>query len=305
MTDRFTYLDPKAPSIPCGFLSSSSLDKVRQHFSHDTKCEIVVYSLIFQAYNVIYNPISYDNYLQQFPNICFFLFVDISTVLNGHSLEYVGEGVSNTQRSKFNLNSEIVGGQAWQIILLDDLPYTSAAHSMKAIKMSGSQLFPNAKTFVWFDPKYVLKRKVPRFLRDIQGMINDDKSSKGNASGYKSDREHNTTCTKEASVAISEHFFHNVEAGFVGARDRIIHQNLTYKANPFATSEIAEIARQKAVYKQEGLFSRTRGNVGLVVDSAVMVYHNTEESRRYFCAWGNEISMFSRRDQLSEYAVRE
>jgi hypothetical protein len=298
MVDRSNYLNPNAPSVPCGFLSSSDLDKVRQHFANDKNCEVIVYSLIFQAYNIIYNPISDENYLKKYPNICFYLFVDKTTALNGYSLEHISNGESNIKNSKFKLNSEIIGGQAWRIILLEKLPYLSYTHSMKAIKFAGMRLFPNAKTFLWFDPKYVLKRKVPRFVKEITALMHMNSEGSNNSNNSWSSNE--TT-----SVAISEHFFHDVEAGFTGARERIIYQNLTYKVNPFIDSEIQELNHQKTVYAAEGLFNRTRGNVQLVVDSAVMLYHNNEQTRRYFCAWANEISMFSRRDQLSEYAVRE
>jgi len=102
-----------------------------------------------------------------------------------------------------------------------------------------------------------------------------------------------------------EHFFHDLEAGFSGARDRIIYQNLTFKYNPLIIKELNEINYQKHIYQKEGIFKRAKGNVHLAIDSAVMIYKNNKQTQRYFCAWANEVSMFSRRDQLSEYPVRE
>ena len=295
MMDRMNYLNPNATSIPCGFLAPSGLDKVREYFTNDHKCEVVIYSLIFQAYNIIYNPISYHNYLKlkKYSHICFYLFVDKSTVLNGQSLKHISNGGENEKDTKFKLNSQIFGGHAWQVILLEDMPYSSFAHSMKAIKLLGWRLFPNAKMLIWFDPKYVLKRTVTKFVSELTTSMNGTADlGSNNVSGDK-------------SIAISEHFFHDILSGFQGARDRLIRQNLTYKHNVNIVSEIEEISRQKATYEKDGLFSRTKGNNQLVVDSAVMFYRNNEYSQRYFCAWANEVSMFSRRDQLSEYAVRE
>lgn len=283
MADRSNYLDPNATSIPCGFLAPSDLDKVRQHFKHDKQCEVIVYSLIFEAYNIIYNPISYTNYLKHYSTICFYLFVDKSTVLNGYSLEHIGNGQANIKNTKHKLNSEIYGGQAWRIILLESLPFPSLAHSMKAIKFAGPRIFPHAKVLLWFDPKYVLKRKLPRFINHMTTFMN----------------------SSHASVALYEHFLHDLDAGFSGAKERLMHQHLTYKANPHLDSELKELHHQKSVYTQEGLFKRHRGDVNLVIDSAVMFYRNNEETQRYFCAWANEIALFSRRDQLSEYTVRE
>ena len=287
-SDRQIYLNPSAPCVPCGFLVPSDLDKVRNYFSRDHKCEMIVYSLVFQAYNVVFNPVSFKNYLKEYSNICFFLFVDRVTLLNGYSLEYISNGNVNKQNTKFHLESEILGGQAWQVILLENLPYQSPARSMKTIKFSALSLFPNAKMFLWYDPKYVLKRWLPNLVADAISLMNK-----------------NRTDDSIASVALAEHFIHDLESGFGGAKERLVYLNYTYKKNQYIDKELQEIDFQQAIYKKEGLFNRTRGNFDLAIDSAIMIYMNSEETRRYFCAWANEISMFSRRDQLSEFVVRE
>lgn len=292
ISQREVYLDPTSNFLPCGFLAPSDLDKVRAYFDKDEfkkksrgekrKCRTVVYSLVFQAYNIVFNPIFYENYLQFDPSVCFFLFVDKETVLNGRSLSHVSIGASNENIPKHNMKSAIQGGNAWQIILLDLLPHKLASHAMKAVKLSGPQLFPHADILLWYDPKYVLKRRLVRFIAETFA-----------------------TMKPNASIAISENFFHDIESGFAGARQRLIYQNATFKKNPVIATELSDIERQKNFYKREGLFERTRGNKQLVVDSAVMLYQNNPVSQRYFCAWANEVAMFSRRDQLSEYAIRE
>lgn len=314
MADRALYLDPLSASVPCGFLAPSGMDKVREFFTNNTTCDIVVYSLIFKASNIIYNPISHENYLsfKKYSNVCFFLFVDESTVLNGYSLEPVsiGQHNHNDKKTKFKLNSEIYGGHAWQIIMLDKLPYPSFTHSMKAIKLLGWRLFPKAKMFVWFDPKYVLKRKLLKFVNEmidsmVGGGSNTSISTSTSTSSHSDYSLSGFVNRSETSIAIAENFFHEVEAGFQGAHDRMIYQHMNFKPNPDLAAELQQLKHQKAIYAKEKLFDRTRGNNQLVVDTAVMFYRNNDITRRYFCAWANEVSMFSRRDQLSEYAVRE
>mmetsp|Transcript_2704 Transcript_2704/g.4065 ORF Transcript_2704/g.4065 Transcript_2704/m.4065 type:complete len:379 (-) Transcript_2704:66-1202(-) len=280
MQDREeTYLNPNATSIPCGFLAPSDLDRVKEYFSKDHVCKLVVYTVVFGAYGMLYNPISKTNYISEDKSICFFAFIDKETVNNGLALQHVIAGGANPGRNK---KSAITGSNSWQPILISSLPYESPTHSMKAIKLSGPMLFPNAEWLVWYDAKYILYQNPWRLVQFADSKMG-----------------------RRVSVAMTQRFFDPLDQQFRGAQDRLVYLNYTHKFNPRVDSEIQEIRNQKHQYMKEGLFDRNKGRLDLLVDSAIMIIRNDVVARRFYCGWANEVAMFSRRDQLSEYVVEE
>lgn len=277
--DRHLYLNETSKSIPCGFMAPSDLDKVRDFFRKDKICELVIYSVEMQAYDVVYNPIYWHNYLKDRRDICFVLFVDKETLFNGYSLHYISPKSKNpSTKSK---NSALLGG-TWKVILINKMPFASPSHTMKAIKLSGPMLFPNAKWLIWYDAKYILKRNPVNLLSDIRQIL-----------------------PPRTHIAVTRRFYGKLIDQFDSASYRLSFMHQSYKQNKHLQIELNEIEKQKEFYTKEGLFERTKDRDDLQIDSAIMIYKNSDVSKRYFCAWANEVGMFSRRDQLSEYMVRE
>ena len=280
MEDRKIYLDPTSPSIPCGFMAPSDLDRVREYFKNDHVCKIVVYSLIFGAYNYAYNPVASKNYMVNDTSICFFLFVDRETMMNGHGIKSLFPEGQNPYFSP--VRSVIRGGpHSWQLILLENHTHSTLQHSMKAVKLSGPQLFPNAEWIIHVDTKYVI-RVHPRDLVDYA----DKRMGPGSSM---------TTFAK---------FYQSVEMGFKGARHHIMHRHYTYKKNPHIQQQVEEIDHQLATYRTEGLLDvYGKKNVSNMLDAAILIVRNDYRSQRFFCAWQCEVSKFSIRDQLSYHMV--
>jgi hypothetical protein len=281
MEDRNNFLNPNATSIPCGFLARSDLDLVREYFKKDYTCKIVLFSFILGAYNYAYNPISWTHFLKEDQSVCMFLFVDELTLMNGHGILQLAPGHANTRKVH---RSKIKGGEhTWQLILINNLAASKnkgIAHISKAIKLNGLRLFPNAEWVIYIDSKYVVNSN-PRSL--INYII-------------KSGKNH--------SISTYAHFTDSIPAGFNGAIGRIHFQH-TLKENTNLAKETQSIVDQKKMYEKEGLFKvYTEQLYGLQIDSAILIVHNDNRARRFFCSWQNEVSMFSRRDQLSFHNVQ-
>jgi hypothetical protein len=280
MEDRVNYLNPNATSIPCGFMAPSDLDPVKEYFKKDTKCKVVLFSLILGAYNYAYNPISRQDFLKEDDSICFFLFVDEETLMNGHGILQLAPGHKNTRREH---KSKIVGGNStWQIILIKNLASSKnkgTAHISKSIKLSGLQLFPNAEWVIYIDSKYIVNSNPKKLISYIEERTNH-------------------------SITAYSHFMDSVPDGFKGAIGRLHYQNSRVK-NPNLQAEIKAIKDQKSLYEKEGLFKIYPQNLkGIQIDAAMLIVHNDNRARRFFCSWQDEVSMFSRRDQLSFHNVQ-
>lgn len=280
--DRSLYLNSSLSSIPCGFMAPSDLDNVRDYFKKDKVCNIIVYSAEIQAYDVVYNPLASTNYLRHRDDICFILFVDKETLLHTQSLRHIAPG-STDVFSHHHLHKKIVIVNAWQIILINKMPFSSATHSMKTIKLSGPMLFPNAEWLIWYDAKYILQKNPMDLISFIQQNKNPNTST----------------------ITFTRKFYGKLIKQFNAASHRLSYMNHTYKPNKNVDIEILEINQQKEFYAKNGLFERTKDRDDLLVDSAIMIYQNNEAAKRYYCAWSNEVGIFSRRDQLSEFVVRE
>ena len=278
MEDREVYLDPTSRDIPCGFMAPSDLDKVRSYFQKDYKCKIVVYTVIFGAWNYAYNPVSRDNYLIEDDSICFFLFIDEKTIWNGHGVIDLAPGHKNTPPW---LHSAINGTKTWQFILIRDLNFKTRAHSTKIIKLSAPQVFPNADWLLYVDTKYVVANDPRNLIRYFKTQTSDN-----------------------YSLGTFVKFYHSLQQEFRGARARVTFQSYQrFKHNDEV--QVAEIHRQEKLYESEGLFKvYSHENKSCIIDAAVLIIRNDNRAKRYFCAWNNEVGMFSRRDQLAFYMVR-
>ena len=280
MADRENYLNPKATSIPCGFLVPSDLDRVRTYFEKDTKCKIVLFSFILGAYNFAYNPLAKKNFLVKDKEVCLFLFVDEATLMNGHGLEQLAPNHRNRHPE---YRSAIVGGNAtWKIILIKDLAASKThgtAHIAKTIKLNGLRLFPNAEWVIYVDTKYVVRENPRRLVDYIKKKTNH-------------------------SITAYGHFMDDVPSGFEGAVSRLYYLHSRFPNKNF-NAEVKAIRDQYNFYKKEGLFDVYQKNfTGYQIDSAIFAAHNDNRARRFFCAWQNEVSLFSRRDQLSFHRVQ-
>ena len=281
MEDREVYLNPNSTSIPCGFMYPSDLDKVREYFQKDKTCKIIVYSFILGAYNYAYNPISTKNFLKKDKEICFFLFVDEITLMNGHGIYSLAPGQVNDRKRSHQ--SAIVGGNStWQLILIKKFAASKnhgIAHISKLIKLNGLQLFPNAEWVIYVDTKYIINTNPRRLIKYIQQNTNH-------------------------SISAYAHFADPVRHGFRGAIGRLYYQNFTRKDSNLE-KEVQAIKAQYKLYEKEGLFNvYNDSNPTALIDSAIMIAHNDIRARRFFCGWQNEVSMFSRRDQLSFHTVQ-
>lgn len=87
--------------------------------------------------------------------------------------------------------------------------------------------------------------------------------------------------------------------GFYAARHRLIYLHSRHGNVHNISTEVVEIDQQIKVYRKEGLFKHVKGKKEFLIDSAVLVLKNEEFTHRFFCAWMNEVILFSRRDQLS------
>ena len=280
MEDREVYLNPNSTSIPCGFMYPSDLDKVREYFQRDKTCKVVLFSFILGAYNYAYNPISSTNFLKKDKSICFFLFVDEITLMNGHGIWQLAPGQKNRLKQH---KSAIVGGDdTWKIILVKDVAAPKSlgtAHVSKSLKLNGLQLFPNAEWVIYIDTKYVVNSNPTRLIEYVKSKTN-------------------------LSLATYAHFMDSIPEGFKGAVGRLHFQN-KFRKNKNLLAEIKSIKDQQQLYEKEGLFKiYHESKLGLQVDTAMLIAHNDYRARRFFCSWLSEVSMFSRRDQLSFHNVQ-
>jgi hypothetical protein len=142
-------------------------------------------------------------------------------------------------------------------------------------------LFPHAEWVIYVDTKYVVSNN-PRHLID-----------------YVKQQTNNSY-----SVATYARFHGTVRSGFNGAIGRLNYANQSIY-NPRLKNETQSIIDQRDLYIREGLFRVYSNTVyNKQIDSAVLIIRNDNRAKRFFCAWQSEVSMFSRRDQLSFHSVQ-
>ena len=278
--DRVSWMNPNAASIPCGFMHSSDLDKVRTYFEKDRVCKIVLFSVLLGAHGYAYNPLSLRNYLIEDRSVCLFLFIDEETLMNGHGLKQLAPGQQNWRGMHW---SAIVGGEyTWKLILIKNWGSAKrygATLTKTIIKLSGLQLFPNAEWVIYVDTKYVLNGNPKQMTQYVEEKTNH-------------------------SIAAYAHFRDPVRKGFKAALGHLYIHSVS-KKNEKKLREYNAIDNQYQLYEKEGLFEiYNDSNRDALVDSAILIARNDNRARRFFCSWLNEVSLFSKRDQLSFHTVQ-
>jgi hypothetical protein len=271
-SERNIYLNKNSPSIPCGYLIPTELDIIRTYYSQDTVCEIVVVAAIFGGYDSIPNMVDKKKTgYMSYPNICYILFVDIDTL----------KLVEQTLKNVLNKSTP------WKIYVMNTLTYDNPAKTMKSIKLSLHRLFPNAKWILYFDAKYQLLDDPLVFIKTVNELM---------------------SVNNHSFAIFKGRFDGTIENQFIGARKRLIYLHNSKLIHNIKI-ELKELDIQYKLYKDEGYFNIIKDRTDLLIDSAIILYKQHQNSniydmQRFFCAWNNEVLMFSRRDQLS-YAYVE
>jgi hypothetical protein len=244
---------------------SGAVATVTSEEFNPSNCTIMIVRLLFGAYE-LFGPQS-RNY-STLPShhdkkICYLLITDELSLQH----PIIAESILVSQTST-----------PWHVFVMKRLMYPNPAKTMKAIKLSLFRLFPFAKFILYYDLKYRMRGNPLRFLEICHYHM------------------------KEANVshAIYRHFADKpIEDEFIGAQERLQFQH-TQGVVRNISEELSDIARQQKQYTDEGFFDAIRGQKPVLVDSAIIVFKNNEPNlHRFFCAWMNEVILFSRRDQLS------
>jgi hypothetical protein len=258
---RLTPLKPQTEAI-----ATVTGDVVNPH-----NCTIMIVRLLFGAYEV-FGPRA-RKYLRLLPRnrhgetLCYFLITDNLSIQH----PVIAESIlaHNSTSSEYS---------PWNIFVMKNLLYPNPARTMKAIKLSLFRLFPLAKFILYYDLKYHLKGNALRFISICNNLMEQ-------------------TNTSHAIYQISQE--RTLEDEFIGAQERLKFQD-TKGVVRNISEELSDIARQQKQYTDEGFFNAIRGQKNPLVDSAILVFKNNEPNlHRFFCAWMNEVILFSRRDQLS------
>ncbi|CAF1149542.1 unnamed protein product [Rotaria sordida] len=116
--------------IKCGFTVQTTLDRVRNRYAHNYKCQIIVITCITNCYDNL--PIIQDTVP---PNTCFVALLDTKTI--------------DAFKRHFPT------GTQWDFIDLGDTDslFRVPAEVTETVKMLGHRMFPMAKWFVWLDGK--------------------------------------------------------------------------------------------------------------------------------------------------------
>jgi hypothetical protein len=277
--DRHLYLNSTTSSIPCGYMIPTELDIFRyshlrlptgtistlteEEFNPD-KCTIIIVRLLFGAYE-LFGPEA-RNYTRVPPShyetICYLLITDNLSVQHPVILQSILNRTSTP----------------WHVFVMKKLIYPNPAKTMKAIKLSLFRLFPLAKFILYYDLKYELTGNPLRFLASCNYYM------------------------KQANVSYAIYMVgvrQTIEKEFIGAQKRLKLQH-TQGVVRNISEELSDIARQHQQYRAEGFFIEIKQRKPLLVDSAIIIFKRNESTlHRLFCAWMNEVILYSRRDQLS------
>ncbi|CAF2920609.1 unnamed protein product [Rotaria sp. Silwood2] len=123
--------------IKRGFTIQSILDKVRNRYAHNDKCQIIVFICITNCYDDL--PIIRETVP---PGTCFVALLDTKTMSAFKQNSLTGVDPMNMQNQ-------------WDLIDLgsSDSLFRVAAKLTETVKMLGHRMFPMAKWFVWLDGK--------------------------------------------------------------------------------------------------------------------------------------------------------
>jgi hypothetical protein len=228
------------------------------------KCSVMIVRLLFGAYERFgpeaRSQLRLPAYRRRGDSICSLLITDELSFR--HPL--IAEG--------------LLEQESWHVFVLKKLIYPNPAKTMKTIKLSLFRLFPHAKYILYYDLKYRLIGDPMTFIR---------------------------ICDRSMKLAKVSHAIYRVNAEksieeeFIGAQKRLRFQ-ATKGVVRNISEELSDINRQQKQYRDEGFFAAIKEQKPLLVDSAILVFKNNEPNlHRFFCAWMNEVILFSRRDQLS------
>jgi hypothetical protein len=306
--DRHLYLNPSASSIPCGYMIPTELDLLRfpspsgivpeiitpggSQELNLNNCTIMIVRLLFGAYE-IFSPRA-RRYFKLSPDdshgntLCYLLITDSLTIQNPIISPHIFASFSHHPSSSF-------GYSPWHVFVLKKLIYSNPAKTMKTIKLSLFRLFPSVKFILYYDLKFQMNGNPIQFLEICDELMK----------------------INHVRYAIYRHQSQqrNIEDEFIGARERLEFIQKTARVVQNLTEEMSDIHRQFQQYEAEGFFDLMRTQSHAVpVDSAILVFkpqqhhqqqqeeeeHREQEQQdRLFCAWMNEVILYSRRDQLS------
>jgi hypothetical protein len=290
--DRPLYLDPTAPSIPCGYMAPTELDTFRyaplqsqavttvtEETFNPNECTIMIVRLLFGA-SEIFSPQA-RKYLKLSPrhyhgeSLCYLLITDHLSFKNPVIAESLLTNRSSPQDSR------------WHVFVMKNPIYANPTKTMEVIKLSLFRLFPLAKFILYYDLKYQMQGDPLKFLALCYNRM------------------------KQADVSHAiyrSRFDRTIRNQFTRAQERLRvqaqHKRRTKgkaQSNPLLTEELSDLDRQQKQYEAEGFFDLVKGQKNLLVDSAILVFQNQDPAglHRFFCAWMNEVILYSSRDQLS------
>lgn len=288
--ERHLYLNPTATAIPCGYLVPTELDIFRYAYLQSptgtvstvtpedfnpNKCTIMIVRLLFGAYE-LFGPYP-RNYTRPTSTngetLCYLLITDYLSIQ--HPIIAQSILMEPHQHPK---TPKALKYCPWHVFVMKRLMYPNPAKTMKAIKLSLFRIFPYAKFILYYDLKYQLVGNPLKFIR-----LCDEQMTQANTSH--AILKHNSTKSAEDE--------------FIGAKDRLKFQHSQGVVRNIS-KELTDIARQHRQYSSEGFFDEVRDKRTPLVDSAIIVFKNRQPGlHRFFCAWLNEVILFSRRDQLS------
>jgi hypothetical protein len=285
VNDRHLYLNStaSASSIPCGYMIPTELDIFRyvhlrsqtraiptvaaKEFNPD-KCTVMIVRLLFGAYE-LFSPKARSHlklplHRRRTDTICYLLITDELSFQ--HPL--IAEGILEQQTSM----------TPWHVFVMKNLIYPNPAKTMKTIKLSLFRLFPYAKYILYYDLKYRLIGDPMTFIAICDRYMKQE----------------------NVSHAIYRHFAQKLIAEEFSAAQHQLKVQHTKGVVQNISEELRDIARQQKQYRAEGFFDMIKEQKPVLVDSAILLFKNHEPTlHRFFCAWMNEVILFSRRDQLS------
>jgi hypothetical protein len=306
--DRHLYLEPSVSSIPCGYMIPTELDIFRtaqptiptltqEGEFLPCNCTIMIIRLLFGAYEV-FNPRA-----RKYPKLssrdrggeilCYLLITDSLSL----KTPIIAENLLVNSSSPVSSH----GYSPWHVFVMKNLIYSNPAKTMKTIKMSLFRLFPFVKYILYYDLKFQLTGNPLRFLDICNNLMTNSHTSHAIYRGLAAEEK-------------------TIETEFIGSKERLEFLSNQKGVVHNLTQELNDMERQFKQYQAEGFFDqlkekRQKGQQTLLVDSAIIVFknHNYEQLQppqpqqqqlqndlhRFFCAWLNEVILYSRRDQLS------
>jgi hypothetical protein len=173
------------------------------------------------------------------------------------------------------VNANLITNSQWHVHVLKELPYPTPARNCKAIKSLLPRLFPKAKWIFYLDSKYRLVQNPLILMEHLLPRMNG------------------------SDFAVFQKNIAKYEGAFRAERNRMIYLTYHSGVSDNRTKEADMITSQRNTYLSEGFINRIGHMFNTSADTAILVVRPTDHSTRFYCAWANEISIFSHREQLS------